>query len=221
MKSQILWVAGAALALAFLPVGALAQNGEQSAKNLYLTHARNAKRGKPGVKIVIELKRDGVTRKVPLNYAFREGDKVKLHFETNFNAYVKIINGGSTGALQLLYPYQGAPELVVKNRVCSVPQRDLWFEFDRNPGTERLILIFSSRPLEAETQSAPSGQEGTPPNLSEGSGLKQTLADLNSRALENGKDFTLVQDSENSAFGVAPVALLRDPIGIRVDLRHK
>jgi uncharacterized protein DUF4384 len=167
------------------------------------------------------LKRDGVTRKVPLNYSFQEGDKVRFHFETNFNAYVKIVNGGSTGALQLLYPYQGAPELVVKKRVYSIPQRDLWFEFDRNPGVERLILIFSSQPLEAETQGAPSGQEGATPGSPGRSELKQALADLNSRALENGKDFTLVQDKENSAYGVAPVALLKKPVGIRIDLRHK
>jgi Domain of unknown function (DUF4384) len=221
MKSQILLVAGAMLALALLPVGTFAQDGEQSAKNLYLVHARNAKRGQPGVKIAIELKRDGVTRKVPLTYSFREGDKVRFHFETNFNAYVKIINGGSSGALQLLYPYQGAPELVVKRKVYSVPRGDLWFEFDRNPGVERLVLIFSSQPLEAETQSGPSGPgEGTP-GPPGGSGLKQGLAGLNRSALENGKDFALVQDSENTAYGVAPGALLRKPIGIRIDLRHK
>lgn len=221
MKSQILLLAGAALVLAFLPVGTFAQNGEQSTKNLYLVHARNAKSGKPGVKIAIELKRNGVTRKVPLNYPFREGDKVRFHFETNFNAYVKIINGGSSGALQLLYPYQGAPELVVKKRGYSVPQGDLWFEFDRNPGIERLILIFSSQPLEAETQSAPSGPGEEAPSPPAGSGLKQSLADLNARALENGKDFALVQDNENSAYGVAPMSLLRKPVGIRIDLRHQ
>jgi Domain of unknown function (DUF4384) len=220
MKSQILLFAGVMLVLAFLPFGTFAQNDEQSAKNLYLVHARNAKKGKPGVKIAIELKRDGATRKVPLNYPFREGDKVRFHFETNFNAYVKIINGGSTGALQLLYPFQGAPELVVKKKVYSIPQGDLWFEFDRNPGIERLVLVFSSQPLEAETQGAPSGQGGGTPSP-QGSELKQALADLNARALDNGKDFALVQDNENSAYGVAPSALLRKPIGIRIDLHHK
>src|SRR5262245_35408739 len=75
---------------------AFAQEDEQSAKNLYLAHARNSKRGRPGVKVTIELKRGEVTQKVPLNYSFRAGDKVKFHFATNFNAYVKVINIGSS-----------------------------------------------------------------------------------------------------------------------------
>jgi len=210
-----------------------AQEDEQSAKNLYLAHARDSKRGRPGVKITIELKRGEKMQKVPLNYSFRAGDKVKFHFETNFNAYVKIINIGSTGALQLLYPYSGANELVTRTKDYAVPQGDLWFEFDRNPGTERLTFVFSAKPLLAETQTAsaaPRPNQGsvtpTRPSHSEqsNSDQQQALADLNSRSLENGKDFTLVEDrreNENCAYGVAPARILRKPIGVRIDLSHK
>jgi Domain of unknown function (DUF4384) len=223
-------------ALAFTLIvfsGASFAQVEESAKNLYLSHSRNSKQGRPGVKVTIELKRDGETRKVPLNYVFRAGDRVKFHFETNFNAYVKVINIGSTGALQLLYPYQGAPELVERSRDYAIPRGDLWLEFDQNPGAERLTFVFSSQPLRAETLSRaaapqPNNDSLSPnrPNRSAQSNgdEQQALADLNSRAIENGKDFNLVTDSQenhNSAYGVATTRTVRKPIGVRINLRHR
>jgi hypothetical protein len=224
------------MALAFTLIvfsGASFAQVEESAKNLYLAHSRNSKRGRPGVRVTIELKRDGETRKVPLNYVFRSGDRVKFHFETNFNAYVKVINIGSTGSLRLLYPYQGAPELVKRSRNYAIPHGDLWFEFDRNPGAEQLTFVFSSQPLRAETQSRaaasrPNNDSHSPnrPNHSAQSNgdEQQALTDLYSHALENGKDFNLVTDSQenhNSAYGVATTRTVRKPIGVRINLRHR
>lgn len=232
--TQSILTIGAALALMLsaFSFAALAQEAEQNPKNLYLAHGRDTKRGRPGAKVTIELKRDGVKRRVPLEYTFRAGDKVKFHFETNFNAYVKIINIGSTGTPQLLYPYRGATELVAKARDYAIPQGDLWFEFDNNSGTEQLTFVFSSQPLRLETQTAhaPShADQGSvtptrPSQSAQSGGEQQALTDLNSRSLENGKDFNLVQDregEENCAYVVAPAQTVRKPIGIRINLRHQ
>lgn len=225
MKKLIPMIAALAFLLTTFSFATFAQEDEQSAKNLYLAHGRDSKRGRPGVKITIELKRDGVTRKVPLNYAFHDGDKVKFHFETNFNAYVKVINIGSTGALQLLYPYRGAAEFVTRTKDYSIPQGDLWFEFDRNPGTEQLIFIFSSQPLLAGAKRHGSLSLNRPNHSSQSKDYEQqALAELNSTSLENGKDFNLVQDTQENdacAYGVAPMHILRKPIGIRINLRHQ
>jgi hypothetical protein len=257
MKKLIPMIAALAFLLTVFSVAAFAQEDEQSAKNLYLAHDRDSKRGRPGVKITIELKREGVTQKVPLNYVFRAGDKVKFHFETNFNAYVKVINIGSTGSLQLLYPYRGATEIVTRARDYAIPQGDLWFEFDRNPGTEQLTFVFSSQPLLAEAQSRgaasrpnqgdvtvnrpgpstrPNGGEqqalramidewlGTQSSAQSNDDEQRALADLNSLSLENGKDFNLVQDTQENgacAYGVATTQTVRKPVGVRINLRHR
>jgi hypothetical protein len=233
MKKLFILITAVAFTLSVFPGAAFAQDGEESAKNLYLAHSRDSKRGRPGVKITIELKRDGETRKVPLNYKFRAGDKVRFHFETNFNAYVKVINVGSTGALQLLYPYRRAPELALKGKDNVIPQGDLWFEFDRNPGTEQLAFVFSSRPLLVTKKSrgaAPGPDQSRVPPDRAGRSMQsdgddqQALAELNSQSLENGKDFNLVQDmqeNDNCAYGVAPTQLLRKPIGVIINLRHQ
>jgi hypothetical protein len=257
MKKLIPIIAALAFLLTAFSGAAFAQEDEQGAKNLYLAHGRDSKRGRPGVKITIELKREGVTQKVPLNYVFSAGDKVKFHFETNFNAYVKVINIGSTGALQLLYPYRGAAEFVTRARDYAIPQGDLWFEFDRNPGTEQLTFVFSSQPLLAESQrdgAAPrpdqggvtanrpghsarsNGDEqkalravidewlGTQSSARSNGAEQRALADLNSLSLENGKDFNLVQDTQENgacAYGVATTQAVRKPIGVRINLRHQ
>ena len=117
-----------------------------SAKDLFLAHSQNRERGKPGVKISIELLRDGRRSFVPRNYSFQSGDKVKFHFETNFDSYVRLLNVGSRGTLKVLYPYPGAPEKITSMRSYAIPQGDIWMEFDEIPGTESLNFIFSSIP---------------------------------------------------------------------------
>src|ERR687887_430918 len=74
MKRLIISISMLGLLLTALSFSAFAQEEEDSAKNLYLAHARDLKKGRPGVKVTVELKRDGVSRKVPLDYAFRSGD---------------------------------------------------------------------------------------------------------------------------------------------------
>jgi hypothetical protein len=219
MKKLILVAIGLASTLSVFSSGAFAQ--EENAKNLYLAHASDSKRGRPGVKLTIELKRGGLTRKVPMSYVFRAGDKVKFHFETNFNAYVKVINIGSTGALQLLYPYRDALEFASKGSDYAIPNGDFWFEFDQNPGAERLTFVFSSRPLPVETQSRAAL---TPDSAQSGSDDQKALAELSSQSMENGKDFKLVHDSQENdacAYGVAMLQTLRSPIGVSINLRHR
>ena len=50
------------------------------------------------------------------------------------------------------------------------------------------------------------------------------LADLNTRSLENGKDFSLVQDNREDAsyaYGVVAAQTIRKPIGVKITLNHQ
>src|SRR5262249_1607954 len=128
---------------------AYAQDEEQ-ARNLFLTHAADSSKGRPGAKINIELLRNNKRQMVPLNTVFRAGDKIKLHFEVNFPAYVEIYNRGTSGERERLFPYPGAGERMKIRSNYVVPyQTTQWFEFDNTPGTERLTFIFSSARLGA------------------------------------------------------------------------
>ena len=227
-----LLLAGGLLLNLALPSLAQVTGQETEAKNLFLAHASNPQQGKPGVKIRLELKRgEQKVGMVPLNYKFKAGDKVKFHFETNFAAYVTILNLGTDGSKQLLFPYPGSTERVPKAKDSVLPQGDMWFEFDETPGTERMMFIFSAQSLLNAAGAAPSASQGSvsvnrprPPAGNTNGSEQQALDDLNSRSLENAKNLRLVRDRDNNedcAFVVADTASLRKPLGVPINLIHQ
>jgi hypothetical protein len=207
---------------------------DTQARDMYIAYASDSakppkkRRGRPGAKVRIELLRDGVKQFVPIHTTFRAGDKVKFHFAVNFPAHVSVINLGSSGRLSQLFPYSGAPELVGITKNYTVPHRnDLWFEFDDKSGEEKLTFIFSqARFLPANT----SPVQGQPASSSASSGSitvnppgdqQAALNDLNSRALDNGKDLNLVQVANDEGYVLCDEQQLRKPVGFRISLKHR
>ncbi|MFZ4628130.1 MAG: DUF4384 domain-containing protein [Blastocatellia bacterium] len=232
MITKSLSILGAVLFLAIGPMLALAQDQQLSAKNLYIAHSQNSRRGRPGVRITVRLNRNGQISTVPLTYNFRSGDKVKFLFETNFNAHVRILNLGTRGDLQTLYPYAGASENVSQLRNYEIP-RGAWFEFDDVPGTEQLAFLFSRRPIvvpsETDASSVPlaasstGGITPTRPPL----GAK-SLGDQAQQALEEGlqnaKDFKLVPDTQGEevcAYGLLSPDQVDRIVSVKIDLKHR
>lgn len=224
-----------AIIFSFISVPVFGQEGELSAKNLYLTHSQNARRGKPGTKITILLKRGNNVSQVPLNYSFRSGDQVKFRFQTNFDSYVRILNLGTNGELQTLYPYNSlGSESVSRLYNYEVPQQG-WFEFDNNPGTEQLAFIFSRQPIVVQSTpyQAPvnTGNIYTSPAApapSSNTDQASALQALNSRALESGlenaKNLTFVQDAQGPEvcnYGFMPSEHFRGAVTIKINLRHR
>jgi uncharacterized protein DUF4384 len=108
--------------------------------------------GRPGVRVRIELDRDGRARWVSTRTVFRAGDKVRFHFAMNFPGYVAIINQGSSGRRSLLFPYEGVSNHIGRTADYTVPQGEGWFEFDDTPGKEQLTFIMSRREIQEVTQ---------------------------------------------------------------------
>lgn len=193
---------------------------EENAKNLYLVRVSNPQKGQPGARIRIELLRDGQRSFVSRATTFKAGDKVKFHFETNFAAYVKILNVGTSGKLQLLFPYQGVSELVPKTKNFAIPSDSEddtgWFAFDHKPGKEQLAFIFSQQPLRS---SRPAARQGG----SAKSGMSQAeLAALNAEAtdVEGAKDLYLVREEKNETYVCAKQQLIKKPLVLRINLIH-
>lgn len=219
-------------ALAAMPVPA--QDYQTSAKNLYIAHSRNSRQGKPGVRITVRLNRNGRISTVPASYNFKSGDKIQFLFETNFNAHVRILNLGTRGDLQTLYPYAGAQDDVAMLRSYEIP-RGAWFEFDNVPGTEQLAFVFSRRPIQAQPESYQSAttagqisQSRPPQAASAGSDQDQALQALNSRALEEGlqnaKNLTLVPDTQGDevcAYGIVNLDQIDRVHTFKINLKHR
>lgn len=231
MRSRnILWLCGLALvALLSSALPAIAQ--EISAKDLFISHepdnskkkTGNVRRGEPGVRIKVELKRDDKVTLVPRNFPFKNGDKIRFRFMTNFSGYVRVINIGSSGRVQILYPYDNGPDRVVKSREFLLPE-DNWYVFDENTGKEQLTFIFSSTPLRYETLEAVNGSGRPGRGIDDQKVENHRLRDLNNLAISNGRDLKIADDSTSGAqstYAVVKESLLRRPIGIRLDLRHE
>lgn len=104
--------------------------------------------GLPGTKITIELMRDGKLSFVNPTYKFRSGDKIRIRMKTNFEGYVTVLNLGSSGKVNLLYPVQGRDNYVTPTSDYQIPQGDGWIVFDNQPGTEIVGVIMSEYELQ-------------------------------------------------------------------------
>lgn len=126
----------------------VAAGQEQSqSRDLFHSYSQNGMSGRAGAKVRIDLQRGDRRSFVQPSTVFRAGDRIKFHFETNFAAYVKIYNRGSSGKLEKLFPYPGASSRVKALSDYVVPSApDEWFEFDEKKGVEKLYFSFSSEP---------------------------------------------------------------------------
>ncbi len=84
-------------------------------------------------------------------YAFRSGDGIRLHVKSSSPVYAYIVlSAGSTGKKAVMYPPPGSSEnnLLEAGREYLVPPKGM-VVFDSQPGTEKLSLIFSPKPLDS------------------------------------------------------------------------
>lgn len=95
--------------------------------------------------MILLLKYDG-SRLVPTDPGteFKEGDQIKIQFESNFDGYVYLVNVAPTGKKRILFPYSAESSNTVQanKRYDFPPGRDL-IQFDNEKGTEILQVIMS------------------------------------------------------------------------------
>lgn len=123
----------------------------QGAKSLFYRQQAN-----PGVVINngiqywIELNRGGQVSKVSNKFAFKSGDRIKIHVTANIEGFAYIIlREGSSGEQSVLFPDEHLRE---SNKITAstdypIP-REGYLAFDQNPGTEKLILLLSRKALD-------------------------------------------------------------------------
>ncbi len=235
-------IAFALLLIAF-PCAAARGQGEGQTRDLFLSYAETGSKGSPGVKIKIELLRDGKRKFVPLNTIFESGDSIKLYFEANFPAYVEIYNLGSSGERQKLFPYTGAATRVKITSSYVVPREATkWFEFDDTPGTERLSFIFSNAEIppsanssakkrppanssaKAKKRPASAGGPIRPSGQVSADEAQQELDKFDQRAMEvdeeDSRDLKLVE-LQNDSYILSTQQRLQRAVKININLRHR
>ena len=93
------------------------------------------------------------TVEVDTDSVFRSGDRIRLLVQANDDAYLYIVQRGSSGNWSLLFPtpeIAGGNNRIEKGRSYEIPAGH-WFAFDEQPGEEKLFIVLS-RPPEASLE---------------------------------------------------------------------
>ncbi len=128
-------------------------SAETGAKGLYFEQiAHPQKHLNTGIRYWIELKRHGITTPVNNKVTFHFGDKIRFHVKPNIDGYAYILlTSGSRGEQSVLFPApNNRQNNIVKAGTEYVLPAEGSFVFDNNPGIEKLTLLLSRRPIDAE-----------------------------------------------------------------------
>ena len=198
---------------------------DQRSRDLFLSYeSGNSSGGLPGTQVMVALNRTGTIQMVSPDTVFRSGDKVRFHLSLNFNGYLAVLNKGTSGRINRLYPYLGAPNPVQASAEIVVPGKEAWFAFDETPGLEEVTFLLSKDPI-AEVEepipgtSASQRQEPAPGSSMDGN-MQRSLVALNKRARRQARDLHL-EISGNAAFGVASEQELLGLVKFTVFLKHE
>lgn len=149
MKSRIL---AALMIVLCAPLASRAEN-QPNANNLFNKQLSSQKQVlNTGIQYWIELKRGKQSSKVNNKFAFKSGDSIRLHLRSNTDAYAYIVLAeGSRGEQSVLFPDERHTD---NNRIKAgadyILPADGFLTFDENPGTEKLLILISRKPVQAK-----------------------------------------------------------------------
>src|ERR1039457_1190386 len=115
--------------------GWLASAQGPSAAGLYKTS------GSFGLRITVELKRDGAVSTVSPDSEFRNGDQIRLHFVGNVDGYVYALNETPSGETKVIFPTaeSGSNNMIRKGQDYTIPATKGWFGMVGRSGTEKVL----------------------------------------------------------------------------------
>jgi|GEM_PF-436735 len=124
------------------------------AKGLFFEQLEKPKENlNTGLRYWIEMKRNGTMQRVSNKTQFKSGDSIRFHVRSNINGYAYILlSSGSRGEQSVLFPDEktGESNRLESGREYVLPQGGA-LTFDENPGTEKLTLLLSRTPIDAQT----------------------------------------------------------------------
>jgi Domain of unknown function (DUF4384) len=103
-----------------------------------------------GASYFIRLKGDdGTTRDVLTRRIFKSGEKFQLGVRVNRPSYVYILNEAPDGTVTQIYPQPSQANFIDAMGVVFFPAKGS-FQFDDNPGMEKLLVFLSSEPAHGD-----------------------------------------------------------------------
>jgi hypothetical protein len=188
------------------------REAQSTARDLYLTFGKTANKparrrpGRPGSKVKIELMRDNRLSLVSPQQELLDGDRIAFRTAVNYNGYLMVTNVGTSGNVNLLYFGQVSPTSDMR-----IPATG-WIRVTGKSGDEVVNFIMSSEPIQEMRQVSVQAS---------GAETQKVLAQLNSRALDQGRDLVIENDGEDTYALADSPQRIRAPIGFSIRLKHK
>jgi len=141
--------------LALVPCATIcsASYAEDGAKGLYFDQLSQPKMNmNTGVQYWIELHRGSQVLRANNKTAFHSGDRIAFHLRPNIDGYAYIVlKSGSKGEQAVLFPDAKTQEenKVEAGKEFVLPSNGM-LAFDKNPGTEKLSVVLSRTPIDAQ-----------------------------------------------------------------------
>jgi hypothetical protein len=148
-------------------------------------------------------------------HTFRSGDRIRLHFRSNSDGHVLLVQLGSSGTSSVLFPDPSRG--LIQNRLHAqedhvLPSPARWFKFDKNAGTETLLVLFARTQSELD-RSFPTH---TMMDAEETGALLELVNDAPGR-----KDLVIENENQEPAeVGTYAVSVAGNPIILQVVLKH-
>lgn len=152
---------------------------------------------------------------VSSQHVFRSGQRIRIHFVSNTDGRILLIQMGSSGTSSVLFP--DTRTSATDNRLKAgedriLPGESYWFRFDSNPGTERLIALFAGDSLDLER--FPVKPQMGP---SETKALLQTVSHV-----QGSKDLVIETETRTaSEVGTYGINLKGEPVILEILLEHR
>jgi hypothetical protein len=195
---------------------------EQSkARDLYLSFGKTAnksakqRRGRPGSKVKMELMRNNRLSLVSTQEELLDGDRIAFRTAVNYQGYLTVTNVGTSGKMNVLYAGQVSPTSDMR-----IPAKG-WIRVTGKGGDEVVNFIMSSEAIQELRQISVPAANGAPAPAESGAEAQKVLAQLNSRALDQGRDLVIENDGGETYALAASAQQIRAPVGFSVKLKHK
>ena len=129
------------------------EEGQAGAKGLFFEQLKKPEENiNTGLRYWIELKRGNVVSQVTNKTQFKTGDSIRFHVCSNIDGFAYILlTEGSRAEQSVLFPDARMNEVnrVDRGKEYALPS-DGFLTFDNNPGTEKLTLLLSRAPIDAQ-----------------------------------------------------------------------
>jgi hypothetical protein len=230
------------LSVSFLKSSVLSQTEKKfKARDLFLSSETQAAPKEPGPRPKNTGKEPKATTPVPLGLrysllkqvrnnqveevdpdtVFRSGDRIRLSVESNDGGYLYVVQHGSSGRWNLLFPSKETPggkNTIEKGDRHELPLGDHWFAFDKNPGIEQVYLVLSRKPEpDLEKLIQPSGDNREPaPSLE-----KATVKIRDQVATARDLVFDKVTEGEKAVYVVDPTGSTDSKVVVDFKLTHR